>query len=308
VVTSLAYVATLLRRVPHCDIVHAFSASYWSYLLAPLPALLVGRLFGKGVILNYHSGEAPDHLARWPLSRWSMRLAHRIVVPSDFLVGVFRAHGLDAVAVANALENGTPAYREREQPRPVFLSNRNLEALYNVACVIRAFALVQEEIPDARLIVAGDGSERRSLERLVAHLGLRNVTFTGRIAPDAMARLYDEADVYLNAPDIDNMPLSVIEAFAAGLPVATTSAGGIPFIVAHEENGLLVPVGDAARLAAAALRLIREPGLAGRLARNAREAFLAKYVWRAVSHQWEQVYGEAARRHAGQRATARQVL
>lgn len=306
-VTSIAYFGSLLLRLPRYDVVHAFSASYWSYLLAPLPAMLAGRLFGKGVILNYHSGEAPDHLARWPFSRWTMRLAHRIVVPSDYLVSVFRSHGLDAIAVANALDEASVPYRERLHCQPVFLSNRNLEPLYNVECVVRAFGHVQREVPGARLLVAGDGSQRRSLEALVASLGLRGVEFTGRIAPERMASLYDRADLYLNAPNIDNMPLSVIEAFAAGLPVATSNAGGIPFIVTHEETGLLVPVGDAEALAAAALRLVREPGLAVRLARNARTTFLSMYVWPAVRPAWEGVYRQVAGRRARRAAPERQA-
>jgi glycosyltransferase involved in cell wall biosynthesis len=307
VVTSAAYVAALITRLPRSDVVHVFSASYWSYLLAPLPAMLVGRLFGKGVILNYHSGEAPDHLARWPLSRLTMRLAHRIVVPSEFLVPVFRSHGLEAVAVANALDEDGIPFRERTAIRPVFLSNRNLEPLYDVACVVRAFALVQQELPEARLVIAGDGSQRRVLEGLVASLGLRDVTFTGRIPPEVMAGLYGEADVYLNAPTIDNMPLSIIEAFAAGLPVATTDAGGIPFIVAHGETGFVVPVGDAPALATAALRLVREAGLGARLARNARVAFLARYVWGSVSASWERLYDDLAKRGEARRAVERPV-
>src|SRR5690606_27701607 len=84
-VTTIAYLFSLFRRVPGVTVVHAFSASYWSFLLAPVPAMLVGRMFGRKVILNYHSGEAEDHLARWPGTRLLARLAHRIVVPSAYL-------------------------------------------------------------------------------------------------------------------------------------------------------------------------------------------------------------------------------
>ncbi|MGQ0646359.1 MAG: glycosyltransferase family 4 protein [Gemmatimonadaceae bacterium] len=293
VVTSIAYVASLVR-LSRYDVVHAFSASYWSFLLAPVPAMLAGRLFGKGVILNYHSGEAPDHLATWPMSRGLMRLAHRIVVPSEFLVSVFGGHGLAAVAVANFLEDDSVRFRERRGARPIFLSNRNLEPLYNVECTLRAFAIIQHELPDARLIVAGDGSQRAALEALVDDLSLRNVEFTGRIPPSRMTELYAAADVYLNSPNIDNMPLSIIEAYAAGLPVATTDAGGIPFIVRHEETGLLVPVGAADELAAAALRIVGDPDLAARLSRSGRAEFAARYVWQSVCALWELIYRQAA--------------
>ena len=291
VATSVAYVASLLRRVPRFDVVHAFSASYWSYLLAPLPAVVVGRLFGKRTLLNYRSGEAEDHLANWPSATGTMRrFVDAIVVPSGYLVDVFGRFGLEARSVFNFVDIARLPHRVRAAPRPVFLSNRNLEPLYNVGCTLDAFARVQREVPEARLLVAGDGAERERLERRAAELGLTGVEFLGRVVPDRMGALYDRADVYLNSPNIDNMPGSIIEAYAAGLPVVTTDAGGIPYIVRDGETGLMVPRGDADAMAAAALRVLREPGLAERLSATAREECLRRYVWPAVEAEWVAVY------------------
>ena len=295
--TSAAYVASLLREVPRWDVVHAFSASYWSFLLAPLPAMAVAKLYGKATVLNYRSGEADDHLRHWPRSAAAMRrLADAIAVPSGYLVAVFARHGLRARSIFNFVDLERIPFRARPAPpRPHFLSNRNFEPLYNVGCVLRAFSRVQREVPAARLTVAGYGSQDAALRALARDLGLRNVEFTGRVPPERMPALYDDADVYLNAPDIDNMPNSVIEAYAAGLPVVTTDAGGIPYIVRDGETGLMVPRGDDAALAAAALRLLREPGLAHRLAARAREECVAKYTWAAVRHEWGDLYTGIAR-------------
>ncbi len=293
VATSVAYVATLLARLRRVDVVHAFSASYWSYLLAPVPAMLVGRLYGKALVLNYHSGEADDHLARWRSAGIFAGLAHQIAVPSGYLEEVFARHGLAASAVFNFIETERITHRARATLQPRFLSNRNLEKLYNVACTIRAFARIQALVPEAALVIAGDGSERAALERLVAELGLRQVQFVGRVAPDAMPALYNAADVYLNSPDIDNMPSSILEAYAAGLPVVTTDAGGIPYLVRHDATGLMVPTGDAAALAEQALRLLRDPALVERLTQRARQECLALYVWPAVRDAWLQLYARA---------------
>ncbi len=291
IVTSLAYVVTLLRTVPRYDVIHAFSASYWSFVLAPLPALLVGRLFGKRIVLNYHSGEAADHLSRWRRTAIpAMRLAHAIVVPSAYLVEVFGSFGLHAIAVHNFVEVARFPYRERTRPQPVFLSNRNLQPLYNVACIIRAFARLAGEARGARLIIAGFGSERPRLEAMVRDLGVSGVEFRGKVSPEEMAALYDEADVYLNSPNIDNMPLSVLEAFAAGLPVATTDAGGIPWLVRDGVTGLLVPRDDDAALARAAARLLKEDGLAARLATAARQQVMETCTWPVVRRQWLDLY------------------
>ena len=293
VVTSIAYVVSLLRQARRVDVLHVFSASFWSFLLAPVPAILVGRLYGKTVILNYRSGEAEVHLSTWRTAIPLMRLAHAIVVPSGYLVEVFARHGLRAQAVFNFVEVERMRYRERSGRPTRFLSNRNLQPLYNVSCTIRAFAHLQARVPDAELIVAGDGTEREALERLVASLALRNVCFLGQVPPSEMPGLYEAADVYLNSPNIDNMPNSVIEAFAAGIPVVTTDAGGIPFIVRHGENGLMVRAGDDAALAEQAMRLVHDRDLAMRIAKNAREECLSRYVWSSVVQEWRRVYRDA---------------
>jgi glycosyltransferase involved in cell wall biosynthesis len=292
--TSVAYLALLARAIRAHDVVHVFSAAYLSFLLSSAPAVLLARLCGKRVVLNYRSGEAEDHLRRWGASAMPiLRLADALVAPSGYLVDVFARFGLRAQTIANVVDTGRFRFRERRRLRPVFLSNRHLEPLYNVACVLRAFASIQHRVPEARLLVAGDGSERARLERLAAELGLRHTYFYGRVTPDAMPELYDAADVYLNTPEIDNMPGSILEAFASGLPVVTSDAGGIPYIVTHEETGLLVPRGDHEAVAGAALRLLRDGALAARLTARAR-AECRKYQWSVVRGDWLELYHSLA--------------
>jgi glycosyltransferase involved in cell wall biosynthesis len=299
VLTSIRYVASLLARLPSYDVIHVFSASYWSFLLAPLPAMLIGRLYGRKVVLNYHSGEADDHLSRWPSAVRAMKLAHEIVVPSQYLVDVFARFGLHARAIFNFVDVANVPYRRRQQLRPRLLTNRNLEPLYNVALVLRAFARIQQTTPEATLIVAGFGSQRAALETLAGTLGLRGVSFVGRVSPSEMGALYDASDLFLNGSDIDNMPLSILDAFAAGTPVVTTDAGGIPYVVRDGATGLVVPRGDDAALAEASLRLLRDPAVAGRLADAARAECLAQYTWPVVRDQWIELYSALAEgRHA----------
>jgi glycosyltransferase involved in cell wall biosynthesis len=270
VITSVRYVMSLLARLRSYDVIHVFSASYWSFVLAPLPAMLIGRMYGRKVVLNYHSGEADDHLTHWPSAVRAMQLAHEIVVPSQYLVDVFARFGLHARAIYNFVDVGSVPYRRRQPLRPRLLTNRNLEPLYNVALVLRAFAHVQQRIPEATLIVAGFGSQRAALEKIAGTLGLRGVSFVGRVSPSEMGALYDAADVFVNGSDIDNMPLSILDAFAAGTPVVTTDAGGIPYVVRDAVTGIVVPRGDDTALAAGVLRLLREPALASGLADAAR--------------------------------------
>ncbi|HYO91459.1 MAG TPA: glycosyltransferase family 4 protein [Pyrinomonadaceae bacterium] len=288
--TTLLYWATLLARVRKYDVIHIFSASYLSFLISPTPALLAARFYGKKSVLNYHSGQAEEHLKSWKRTAIpTIRLADMTIVQSEYLVDVFARFGLTAHAIFNHIETERFRFRERRDVRPLFLSNRNLEPIYNVGCVLRAFALVQQRFPDARLTVAGDGSQRAELEKLARDLNLRHVEFTGLIAPDKMVELYDAADIFLNGSEVDNMPLSLLEAFAAGLPVVTTNAGGIPYIVADEETGFVIPMGDHAAMAERAIRLLTDNELALKMTKRAREE-CARYSWAAVRNKWLGVY------------------
>ena len=290
VVTSLAYIALLLSRVWRYDVIHVYSASYLSFVIAPTPAILIAKLYGKKIILNYHSGEAEDHLARWRRTAIpTMRLADSIIVPSKYLVDVFAHFGIHTSAVFNTVEINKFRFRKRSNLRPAFLANRNLEALYNVRLVLRGFALIQRRFPEARLTVAGEGSERLALEALARELNLRHVEFVGRVPPERMPELYDAADIYLNGSDIDNMPLSILEAFAAGVPVVTTNAGGIPYIMSDGETGLLVERGDYEAMAARAIQLLEDNALATELARAAHEE-CRKYSWCTVRDEWLKLY------------------
>ena len=296
VATSLAYVVSLIRTLPRYDVVHVFSASYWSFLLAPTPAILIGKWLGKRVVVNYRSGEAEDHLRRWPRTAIpTLQRADAVVTPSGYLVDVFARFGLHAESISNFVDEDAVRLRRRTSLGPVFLSNRNFQALYNVPCVLRAFAVIQARIPEARLIVIGDGPERARVHDTAQSLGVRNVEFVGAVPPTEMGRWYDEADVYLNASDIDNMPNSIIEAFACGLPVVTSRAGGIPYVVEHERNGLLVDCGDHEGLAAAVLRLLEDPVLAQRLIAEGLRDVEQQYTWGAVSDRWAALYRRLAR-------------
>ena len=291
VTTSILYWLKLLTTVPRFDVIHIFSASYFSFLLAPAPAIIVARMFGKKIVLNYHSGEAEDHLQHWPRTSIPMlKRCDEIVVPSPFLVRVFAKFGLPAKAVFNVIDFDRLTFRQRAVVRPVFLSNRNFEAHYGVDVVLRAFALIQKRYFDASLKVAGDGPCREALHQLAADLKLRNVEFLGMVDRARMAELYNEADCFLNGSRIDNQPLSILESFASGLPVVTTNAGGIPDTVTSGVTGLIVEMDDHEALAQAGIDLLEQPGLALRLATEARKE-CGRYTWEAVRAEWLKSYG-----------------
>ena len=207
---------------------------------------------------------------------------------------VFAEFGIKATIIPNLVDLGRFAFRERRPLRPRLLSTRNFDRLYNVACTVRAFRLVQDRWPDATLTLVGAGADERALRSLVRDLHLEGVTFAGRVTPEEIARYYAENDIYVQTPDIDNMPTSVIEAFASGLPVVSTEAGGIPAILTHDMHGLLAPLNDHEAIAAHVLRLLGDPELASRLSRAA-FATCDRCTWAAIRDKWIAAYQGALR-------------
>jgi glycosyltransferase involved in cell wall biosynthesis len=289
IATQLCYWPLLVRELRRADVVHVFSASYFSVLLAPLPAVLVAKILGKPVVMNYRSGQAPDHLSRSPIARATLRWVERNAVPSRFLKDVFAGHGIRAEVIPNIVDVDRFSFRRRSPLRPNVLSTRNFESLYNVSCTLRAFRLVQDQYPEATLTLVGAGSEDERLRALARELGLAHVRFSGRVAPEEIWRYYREADIYLQTPDIDNMPSSVLEAFASGCAVVSTNAGGVPAILTDDRHGLLVECGDYAAAAGQMLRLLGDPALVERLTTAARES-CGEYQWQAVRSRWLALY------------------
>jgi L-malate glycosyltransferase len=290
-VTFLLYTSRLVWTVPRHDILHIFSAGLSSYTLWTIPALLAGRLYRKKIILNYRDGQAEQHLTEWRSARPTIALADRIVTPSDFLVDVFRKHGIQARSIVNIIDTSHFVYRKRCKLRPAFMTNRILEPLYNVECILRAFFIIQKSYPDATLTIAHDGCCRPSLEKMAQKLKLENTRFIGRVPHQKVPELYDAADIYLTSPNVDCMPGSLLECFAAGLPVVATKAGGIPYIATDRESALLVDINDHEALAARSIELLENERLVERIT-NGGLAAVKRYHPAPVRDQWSVLYRE----------------
>jgi len=300
VAASLRYVGgqsvqadLLLRHWKHADVAHIFSASYWSFLIAPAPALWIARLRGKKVIIHYHSGEARNHLRRFRSARAILPKADRLVVPSGYLVKVFQEFGVEAEAIPNIVDVSQFSFRERRPLRPHLICTRGFHPYYSVDVVVRAFAEVQKQFPKARLDLVGRGPSENEIRALVRDLNLAGVRFLGVASREEIGPLYDQADIFINASWLDNMPVSILEAFACGTPVISTAAESIPYLVEHERTGLLSEVGDPQALAQNVIRLLRDPELAARLASQAYDESQS-YRWSAVRQQWRDLYRSLA--------------
>lgn len=277
------------------DVVHVMANSGWSWHLFAAPAVWIARMRGVPVVVNYRGGEAGEFLERsHAVVRATMQRASRLIVPSGFLEQIFGRHGMPAQVVPNIVD--LRRFRPADGPARSGLHlvvARNLEALYDNQTALRALQRVRQLRPDAHMTIAGTGPEKARLVALAQELGLAEfVQFAGRLDPDAMAALYRRADVTLNPSLADNMPNSVLEALASGVPVVSTDVGGVPFMVRHEQQALLVPPGDPEAMAAAVLRLANDPALRQRLV-SAGLSEVQRYTWDQVAPLLLAVYRSA---------------
>jgi glycosyltransferase involved in cell wall biosynthesis len=167
---------------------------------------------------------------------------------------------------------------------------RNLEKIYGIDTAIKAISLLKHKFPHIQLFIAGSGPLLDELTQLVTMLDLsQNVEFTGKLSPDEVAELYANVDIMLNPTTVDNMPNSVLEALAVGIPVVTTDVGGIPYIVADNQTALLVDVNNPEMMANKVEQLIMDPDLYETLVLNGVKQ-VEKYDWDVVKHQWLDLY------------------
>jgi glycosyltransferase involved in cell wall biosynthesis len=290
-VRLLPYVVRLWRASANAEVVHIMANSGWAWYLCATPAILVACMRGVPSVVNYHGGEAQWFLERsGRIVLFILGWASALAVPSAFLQQVFGRCGVGCDVVPNIVDPERFSPTDELVSRPHVVVPRNLEPIYDVPTALRAFARIRAQLPAARLTVAGSGPERLALQRQAANLGIADaVDFCGRLSREQMAALYRSARVVLNPSRVDNMPISVLEGMASGVPLVSTNVGGVPFILRDDVNALLVEAGDDAGMAAAALRVLKQPAVAERL-RNAALQEVEQYTWPQVKNRWASVY------------------
>jgi L-malate glycosyltransferase len=280
------------RRVRDVEVVHVLAASWLNFLLVVGPAVVMGRLRGKRIIVNYRGGNADNFLKYFGwLAKPAFEMADFVTAPSGFLAEVIqRRTGVSVSIVPNIINFSIFRYRERLEFHPKMLVTRHLEEMYGIETVLRAYQLILREYPAASLWIAGTGSQESRLRGLVSSWGLNDVRFLGYVDHKTLPSIYDQCDILLNASQVDNFPGSLLEASASGLAVISTNAGGIPFLYENGKDALLVEVGDWQALASEAIRAMRNPAMTRRLGSASLE-LCQRCEWSNVRRTLYRVYG-----------------
>lgn len=284
------FASALYRQAAAKTILHIFANSFGSFFLWTMTSVAIGKWRGARIIINYRGGHAQEFLRRWKMIAVPiLRRADKIVVPSQFLEFVFLKYGLSTQVIPNILAEHLQPRRKQRGNQFHLIVNRNFEPIYNVACALRAFAIIQAVHPQTQLTLIGDGPQRAQLEHLAATLGLRQVYFAGQLANQEVIELLRSADLLLNPTNVDNMPISLLEAMAVGIPIVSTDVGGIPYLITNKVNGILVKKNDHQAMARAAVCILRSESLQHKLKHNAAQQ-ARKCGWQNVWPQWQALY------------------
>ena len=296
VVNLAVFLKNLRKELKEAELVYFFTGFFNFFFWITYPALLLIKLYRKPVILSARGGDARRFFQKYQkLVLPVLKKVNLITTPSGFLQDAFKdVLEIDTVVIPNIADLKQFEFKERSVFRPKFLVTRSLEPIYDVEIVIRAFEIVARNNEDAFLGIAGHGSQRGKLEQLVSELGLETrVKFYGQVSHEQIQKLYQDYDIYINASQVDNLPGVLLEAFACGLPIVSTHAGGIPYIVDHGRTGLLSKVRDHESLAQNVLSVIENPEL-GRALAQAGHAETVKYSWEHVGPVMREVLEKAA--------------
>lgn len=269
---------SLLRKARKFDVLHMHGCSGGGFL--PIVyGIIVGKLWRKRTVITYHGGGADSFFAKhvkW-VRFWLMKADERVVL-SGFLKAIFDKYDMPSCIIPNVVELKDDVYIERKEILPRFISMRHLRDLYNIPCILRAFERVQKLIPQAELVLLGDGDKRNELESFVVEHGLEHVRFIGQVPNEKIGGYLQKSDVMLSSPREDNMPVSLLEAFSAGVLVISSNVGGVPYMVEHGRTGLLFESDNDCELAEQIVWALTNQEESLRMIRNAKEE-VEKYSW-----------------------------
>jgi glycosyltransferase involved in cell wall biosynthesis len=280
-----------LRAIgPDLLVTYNWGAIEWA--MANLPRLVRHLHVEDGFGPEERAGQLP----RRALTRRVVLARSPVLVPSRTLhriaTEIWRLNPRRVHYVPNGIDLARFAGQPEHHAEPVVGTVAALRPEKNLARLLHAFRRVADA-PPARLVIVGDGPERPQLERLADELELKgSVTFTGHIADPAS--LYGGFDLFALSSDTEQMPMSVIEAMAAGLPIAATDVGDVGAMLASENRPYVTPLADA-DLGQAILALIRDAGLRSRIGAANRAKAEQEFTEAAMLAGWQELLDGTAR-------------
>jgi len=257
-------------------------------------AILTARLC-RSLDLRYitilHGGNLPDRLKSNPQTLDAFLInAYKVVCPSGYLNSAFaKANYSDFHVIPNSIELSNYAFTKRSTVQPKLLWVRAFASIYNPMMAVRVFEELQKSFPQATLTMVGPEKDG-SLAICKKYATQRNlsVRFTGIMTKSQWLQESNSCDVFINTSRADNLPVSLIEAMALGLPVISTNVGGIPFLIDDHKNGILVGDDQVDEMKAAIIDLMNNSSKSEQISINARKT-AEKFDWDHIKTLWYNV-------------------
>jgi len=249
--------------------VYSTSAFYFAWACAQLC-----RLLRVQYIPCLHGGNLPQRISQNPgLCAQVFAHSYTNVVVSGYLQASLNQHNWPCVLIPNSINITQYPFLHRTNVQPKLLWVRSFHHIYNPQLAIQLVKALAITYPTVTLTMVGpdkDGS-LDACKKLADELGVSgNITFTGRLGVSEWVALSAQHDIFINTTKFDNLPVSVIEAMALGLPVVSTNVGGLPYLVNNGVNGLLVEPGGVEEFVTAIQKLLSDSGFTGSISASAR--------------------------------------
>jgi glycosyltransferase involved in cell wall biosynthesis len=289
-------IRTLISNRSNVDLVMIDTYSTTNFWYAVAIAKLCHR-FQIPYIPMLRGGDFPKRL-RSSLSHAKFLIDNSFIAisPSDYLKSACNQHGITAVEkINNNIKLEDYNFKQRTSAEPKLLWVRSFSEIYNPTMAIKVFELVKKTYPHAQLCMIGpdkDGSLLQT-QNLAQELQL-DVDFPGKISKEAWRALSESYDIFISTTHFDNVPISVLEAMALGLPVVSTNVGGIPFMLEDQKTALLVDDNSVDQMYDAIVALIESPQLTTSLSNNARKES-ESYSWDVVKKDWDKILNDVMR-------------
>lgn len=275
------------RRVDYV-LIDTYSSS--NFYVAVVAASLC-RLLKIKYIPILHGGNLPQRIEQWPrISKRLFENSYINVSPSGYLNYEFKRHGYQNVmTIPNNIFINDYHFKRRNTFKPRLLWVRSFDKTYNCEMAVDVLQILSEKYPDAELCMVGpdkDGS-MQSVKDLAAKYGLtERMKITGKMSKPEWHKLSEKYDIFISTTNFDNTPVSVIEAMALGLPVVSTSVGGVPYLIEDGKDGLLCEKGNAADMAEKIMQFVSAPEKSKEICDNARRK-VESFDWEVVKKQWK---------------------
>ncbi|MDX1435520.1 MAG: glycosyltransferase family 4 protein [Anaerolineales bacterium] len=287
---------SLWRWRAKVDLVVVMVFSGPSFYMADLSSAMA-RFMNKPTVFWLHGGSLPEFGRENPARvRRVLSRGKAIVSPSHFLKQSFSELGFPIEVIPNLLAIEEYPFRLRKTAQPRILWMRAFHELYNPRLALDVFSQLQQEYPQATLTMAGqDKGQLEAVRQMAEFRGLQKlVRFPGFLDTSGKRREFSSHDIFLNTSVVDNQPVSLIEAAAFGLPIVSTSAGGIPHLLKNGETALLAQQPSAGDLCASLHKILSNPGLARKLSAGGRR-LAVRFAWHNVKPLWDDLFDRVAK-------------